>query len=384
MAQVPSDEAIRHAIIALLPTIDLEVTGLKRFVKLLAVELGCHPTLLTSKREFVKSQLTLEIHRLQDAAQQQGEDDSEDDAASEDEDDDDDESDDDESDDDESEAPKGRRHAPVTVTPPKKKASSMAGSGGGGGGGGLSTPKELSPALATFLNRGPMLARTDVVKALWEYIREHNLQNPSDKRQILLDGPMQNVFGCDSFTMFTMNKYIGAHMHPFKPVDNDEATGASKRKRTTSTSTSSKTTKKTRKGSSKAAATKKKPRKAGAQPPYRLSDELQAVVGFDALPRPQVVSKLWEYIKANNLQNPTDKREILCDSLLRKVMGNKSKVTMFNMNQHITPHLLEKVDRDGSGAGASNVVAYDNDDEPSEDDDDDGNGDDDDASTSFS
>ena len=45
------------------------------------------------------------------------------------------------------------------------------------------------------------------------------------------------------------------------------------------------------------------------------------------------------------LQNPEDKREIICDSKLKSVMGGKARVTMFNMNRYITDHLLEKLDR---------------------------------------
>lgn len=44
-------------------------------------------------------------------------------------------------------------------------------------------------------------------------------------------------------------------------------------------------------------------------------------------------------------QNPSDKREIFCDDKLKAVMGGKPKITMFNMNKLLTPHLLEKVDR---------------------------------------
>jgi chromatin remodeling complex protein RSC6 len=69
------------------------------------------------------------------------------------------------------------------------------------------------------------------------------------------------------------------------------------------------------------------------------SEELAAVVGGPApLPRGEVVSKVWDYIKANNLQNPEDRREILADDKLRKVFG-KDKVTMFEMNKHLAQHL---------------------------------------------
>jgi chromatin remodeling complex protein RSC6 len=62
------------------------------------------------------------------------------------------------------------------------------------------------------------------------------------------------------------------------------------------------------------------------------------VTGKDPLPRSQVVSKMWDYIRSNNLQNPENKREILADDVLKKVFG-KDKVTMFEMNKHLSNHL---------------------------------------------
>ncbi|MBY0256685.1 SWIB/MDM2 domain-containing protein [Methylobacterium sp.] len=74
------------------------------------------------------------------------------------------------------------------------------------------------------------------------------------------------------------------------------------------------------------------------QQPLKPSAELAAVVGTAALPRGEVVSKVWEYIKKHNLQNPENKREILADDKLKKVFG-KDKCTMFEMNKHLAAHL---------------------------------------------
>ena len=74
------------------------------------------------------------------------------------------------------------------------------------------------------------------------------------------------------------------------------------------------------------------------QKPLKPSEELSAVVGAGPLPRGEVVSKVWEYIKANNLQNPENRREVLADDKLRKVFG-KDKVTMFGMNKYLAQHL---------------------------------------------
>ena len=72
--------------------------------------------------------------------------------------------------------------------------------------------------------------------------------------------------------------------------------------------------------------------------PLQPSKELAAVVGSSPLPRPEVVSKVWAYIKKNDLQNPQNKREILADDKLEAVFGKK-KVTMFEMNKHLAAHL---------------------------------------------
>ncbi len=66
--------------------------------------------------------------------------------------------------------------------------------------------------------------------------------------------------------------------------------------------------------------------------------ELAAVIGPDPVPRTEATKRLWEYIKANNLQNPANKRNILCDAKLKAVMG-KDEVTMFEMTGLVGKHL---------------------------------------------
>ena len=73
--------------------------------------------------------------------------------------------------------------------------------------------------------------------------------------------------------------------------------------------------------------------------PMNLTADLEAVVGKGPLPRGQVVKKLWEYIKANNLQNPQNKRNILADAKLKPLFGGKGEVTMFEMTKLVSGHL---------------------------------------------
>lgn len=53
----------------------------------------------------------------------------------------------------------------------------------------------------------------------------------------------------------------------------------------------------------------------------------------------QVVKKMWEYIRAHNLQNPADKREIRLDAALQEVFKVKT-FNMFSMNKHIAKQMM--------------------------------------------
>ena len=55
--------------------------------------------------------------------------------------------------------------------------------------------------------------------------------------------------------------------------------------------------------------------------------------------RPEVVKQLWVYIKANNLQDPKNKRTILPDEKLKKVFDGKDEVGMLQMGKYISKHL---------------------------------------------
>lgn len=68
------------------------------------------------------------------------------------------------------------------------------------------------------------------------------------------------------------------------------------------------------------------------------SPQLEAIVGSSHLPRAEVISKVWDHIRKNSLQNPKNKREILADDKLRKVFG-KDRVSMFEMNKHLNNHM---------------------------------------------
>ena len=74
------------------------------------------------------------------------------------------------------------------------------------------------------------------------------------------------------------------------------------------------------------------------QKPLQPSPQLAEIVGSAPIARGQVVSKVWDYIRAHKLQNPADKREILADAKLKAVFG-RDKCTMFEMNKYLAQHL---------------------------------------------
>jgi upstream activation factor subunit UAF30 len=73
--------------------------------------------------------------------------------------------------------------------------------------------------------------------------------------------------------------------------------------------------------------------------PMTLSADLEAVVGKGPMPRSEVVKGLWVYIKKNNLQDATNKRNINADAALKKVFGGKDMVNMFEMTKLVSKHL---------------------------------------------
>jgi len=91
----------------------------------------------------------------------------------------------------------------------------------------------------------------------------------------------------------------------------------------------------------KKAAKKKSARKPSAafMKPLTPSADLAAVVGSKALPRTEVVKKIWVYIKANKLQDKANKRMINGDAKLKAVFGGKGQVSMFDMAKHLSKHL---------------------------------------------
>lgn len=70
----------------------------------------------------------------------------------------------------------------------------------------------ISDELAAVVGKGPM-PRSEVVKAIWAYIKKHDLQDPKNKRNINADENLKKVFGGKgTVTMFEMTKLVSKHL----------------------------------------------------------------------------------------------------------------------------------------------------------------------------
>jgi upstream activation factor subunit UAF30 len=76
---------------------------------------------------------------------------------------------------------------------------------------GLQKPVQPSKELAAVVGAKP-LPRSEVVRKVWAYIKQHKLQNPKNGREILADDKLEAVFGKKKVTMFEMNKYLAQHL----------------------------------------------------------------------------------------------------------------------------------------------------------------------------
>ena len=73
-------------------------------------------------------------------------------------------------------------------------------------------PMNLSAELEDVIGKGPM-PRSEVVKELWAYIKKHDLQDPSNKRNINADDKLKKVFGGKgTVNMFEMTKLVSQHL----------------------------------------------------------------------------------------------------------------------------------------------------------------------------
>lgn len=78
---------------------------------------------------------------------------------------------------------------------------------------------------------------------------------------------------------------------------------------------------------------------AGLMKPITVDSDLAKVVGKEPLPRTQIIKKIWDYIKANDLQDKDNKRMINADETLKVVFDGKDQISMFELAKVINNHI---------------------------------------------
>ncbi|EPS58295.1 hypothetical protein M569_16523 [Genlisea aurea] len=172
------------------------------------------------------------------------------------------------------------------------------------GTGGLSKPCGVSPELQTIVGQST-LTRTEIVKQLWAYIRKHKLQDPNNKRKIICNDELRLVFDTDCTDMFKMNKLLAKHILPL--------------------------------GSSTEENSKKlKSEEALEESEDKSEDHLVVTVGISEalagffgcedreMPQSEVMRRMWDYIKVNQLEDPSNPTSISCDVKLEGLLGCKT------------------------------------------------------------
>ncbi|KAL3814293.1 hypothetical protein ACJIZ3_015561 [Penstemon smallii] len=80
----------------------------------------------------------------------------------------------------------------------------------------------------------------------------------------------------------------------------------------------------------------------GIMKPRRVSPEMQAFLGgVPEIARTQALKEIWAYIKQHSLQDPADKKVIVCDEKLKKIFGGRERVGFLEIAGLISPHFLK-------------------------------------------
>ncbi|OEL30087.1 hypothetical protein BAE44_0008896 [Dichanthelium oligosanthes] len=186
-----------------------------------------------------------------------------------------------------------------------------------GGPGGLNKVCAISPELQTIVGETAM-SRTQIVKQLWAYIRQNNLQDPDDKRKIICNDELRVVFETDTTDMFKMNKLLAKHITPLDPKD--QIRDVKRMKAPTVTP---------------------QPGPPMNQPSVVISDALAKFIGTDGtFPQEDALKYLWDYIKANQLEDVINE-SILCDSKLQELFGCES-IPMSGLSEMLGHHFIKK------------------------------------------
>ena len=101
-----------------------------------------------------------------------------------------------------------------------------------------------------------------------------------------------------------------------------------------------------------------KSKKTGIKKEFNVSEDLRKIIGTnkgEKITRPQVVKRLWEYVKDNNLQDPQNKQWFTPDKTMAPVFGTK-KIKAFSMSKYLEDHLYLEEDEDADDEGEADGI----------------------------
>ncbi|KAG7546586.1 DEK C-terminal [Arabidopsis suecica] len=204
------------------------------------------------------------------------------------------------------------------------KESAPAGTKRKGGPGGLNKVCRVSPELQVVVGE-PALPRTEIVRQLWAYIRKNNLQDPSNKRKIICDDALRVVFETDCTDMFKMNKLLAKHILPLDPSKDSGQAKKAKAEVETKTETTEPV------NSTAVSST------------VALSEPLAKFFGTGEaeMTDEEIIRRVWEYIKLNNLEDPVNPMAIQCDEKLRDLLGCES-ISAVGINEMLRRHMYKQ------------------------------------------
>uniref|UniRef100_A0A7N1A2L8 DM2 domain-containing protein n=1 Tax=Kalanchoe fedtschenkoi TaxID=63787 RepID=A0A7N1A2L8_KALFE len=185
-----------------------------------------------------------------------------------------------------------------------------------GGPGGLNKVCGVTPELQAVVGQ-PALPRTEIVKQLWAYIRKNNLQDPSNKRKIICDDALRAMFETDCTDMFKMNKLLSKHIIPLEP----SMSGQAKRLKLELESAPQDV----KPGSSQ----------------FKLSVDLVKFFGTEEkyMTQSEAIQRVLDYIKVNQLEDPSNPMAVLCDSKLQDLIGCPS-ISALGISEILKSHHL--------------------------------------------
>lgn len=219
---------------------------------------------------------------------------------------------------------------------------------------GLERAVVLAEPLANFLG-DVVIPRSQIPKRISDYAKQHQLQDPTDRRKINCDDALNAALNVNNFTFFSLAKIVSGLVYKPDECDaelqqlaktcednylqekirkraEDEANGVVKEPKGKG---------KTKKQKVQTPDVTRTRKPSGLLKPMQLSDALVAVCGETQLPRSEVLKKVWVYIKENHLKDPNDSKRILCDDKLQAVFDGNISVSHMGINKFLSAHMTK-------------------------------------------